>query len=43
LKGRRLAAPFEALAPALVVMALVTGFYVRRLIVMPGRLIRGDE
>lgn len=35
--------PFKVLAPALAVMALVLAYYVRRLIVMPGRLIRGDE
>jgi uncharacterized membrane protein len=35
--------PFKVLAPALAVMALVLAYYVRRLVVMPGRLIRGDE
>jgi uncharacterized membrane protein len=42
-KGAASLLPFKALAPALVVMALVMGLYTRRLIVMPGRLIRGDE
>jgi uncharacterized membrane protein len=35
--------PFKAVAPGLVVIVLVMGVYARRLIVMPGRLIRGDE
>jgi uncharacterized membrane protein len=35
--------PFKLMVPALVAMALVVGYYGRRLIVMPGRLIRGDE
>jgi len=35
--------PFKLMMPALVVMALVLVYYTRRLMVMPGRLIRGDE
>jgi hypothetical protein len=31
------------MVPALVAMGLVLVYYTRRLIVMPGRLIRGDE
>jgi uncharacterized membrane protein len=42
-KGGASLLPFKAFAPALVIMALVMGLYTRRLIVMPGRLIRGDE
>lgn len=35
--------PFKLMVPALVVMALAVAYYSRRLMVMPGRLIRGDE
>jgi len=35
--------PFKLMIPALVVMGLVLVYYTRRLIVMPGRLVRGDE
>jgi uncharacterized membrane protein len=35
--------PLRAVLPALVFMALIMVFYVRRLFVLPARLIRGDE
>ena len=35
--------PFRAVLPGLVFMALIMIVYVRRLFVLPGRLIRGDE
>ena len=35
--------PFQLMIPALVVMGLVLVYYTRRLIIMPGRLVRGDE
>jgi hypothetical protein len=35
--------PFQAVLPALVFMALILIVYLRRLLVLPGRLIRGDE
>ncbi len=35
--------PLRAVLPALVFMVLIMVFYVRRLFVLPGRLIRGDE
>lgn len=35
--------PFSSMLPALVALALVMAFYFRRLITLPGKLVRGEE